>query len=146
MRRCCSARGYRLRRPPDRRRAPLRSSASHAPGRHHRPRSRAAADPAPMPPAAHSEARFGRQKRSVGEGAGEDRRSVLCCQQHPPDRRGRSSDRDQDAEGSETEDVLPNFLIELVICALSVSTRLEAPAHFCAPLASEGRNGSGRRA
>lgn len=57
-----------------------------------------------MPPAAHSEARFGRQKRSVGEGAGEDRRSVLRCQQHPPDRRGRSSDRDQDADGCETRD------------------------------------------
>lgn len=49
-------------------------------------------------------------------------------------------------EGSETENVVPNFLIESSICALAASARLEAPAHFCAPLASETQAGSERRA
>ena len=49
-------------------------------------------------------------------------------------------------EGSETENVLPDSLIESVTCALAVSARLEPPAHFCAPLASECPTGSGRRA
>ena len=42
--------------------------------------------------------------------------------------------RGMQGEGSETENVLPNFLIESGICVLVVSARLEAPAHFCPPL------------
>lgn len=49
-------------------------------------------------------------------------------------------------EGSETKSPFPDCLIESATCALVVSARLEPPAHFCAPLASETQAGSGRRA
>jgi hypothetical protein len=49
-------------------------------------------------------------------------------------------------EGSETRDVLPSYRDESVTCAPAALARLDAPAHFCTPLASESRTGSGRRA